>query len=120
MEVKITSNVISAARGYWRRKRGPGIRVSKHDHAHLHVVSMRMRVHYQPDWHFRACQMAFQPRFPFSVVEGTIVHLNASVAAGFSRIFSKRLVLVHPRPLSPLFLANGNQRDNRATDRASP
>jgi hypothetical protein len=81
--------------------------VSKHDHAHLHVVSMRMRVHDQADWLLRACQMAFQPRFSFSVVEGTIVHLNASVAAGFSRIFSKRLVLVHPRPLPPFLSPMG-------------
>ena len=120
MGVKITSSVISAARRYWRHKRTPGIWMSKHDNSHLHVVSMRMSVHYQADWLLRACQMACKPRFPFLVVEGTIVHLNASVAAGFSRIFSKRLVLVHPQPLFAFFIANGNQRGNRATDRASP
>ena len=52
----------------------------------------------------------FKSRFPFSVVEGTIVHLNASVAAGFCRIFLKRLVLVHPQPFAPFFIANGNQQ----------
>ena len=68
MEVKITSNVISAARGYWRRKRGPGIRVSKHDHAHLHVVSMRMRVHYQADWISAPARWPFSQDFHFRLL----------------------------------------------------